>query len=91
MVKYLVLLLINLEIGEIRKIEEDRRKKQEASEMRRRILGWLSSDDFEETHDRHFGKRFENTGQWLLDDSRFQHWRDERQTSLLWCHGARKP
>ena len=58
--------------------------------MRRNILKWISPNDFEETHERHFQKRFENTGQWLLDDPRFKNWRDEAQSSLLWCYGARK-
>ena len=57
---------------------------------RREILRWLSWDDFEETHDRHYKKRCENTGQWLLDDPRLISWRDSEQSSLLWCHGARK-
>ena len=74
----------------MRSLEEDGRKKEKANEMRRKILTWLSQDDFEETHQRHFGKRFKNTGQWLLDDHRFKSWRDEAQSSLLWCHGARK-
>ena len=38
----------------------------------------------------HFKKRFKGTGQWLLDDPRFTNWRDGTQSSLLWCHGARK-
>lgn len=59
-------------------------------ERRREILRWLSSDDFEDTHYKHFKKRFGNTGQWLLDDVRFTKWKDEAQSSLLWCHGARK-
>ena len=80
----------NLEIGELRRLEEDKRKKTDAIEMHRKILEWLSPDDFEETHERHFKKRFKNTGQWLLDDSRFRNWRDETKSSLLWCYGARK-
>ena len=74
----------------MRSLDEDRRNKEAASEMRRKILKWLSADDFEETHDRHFKKRFESTGQWLLDDPRFGCWRDEAQSSLLWCYGPRK-
>ena len=58
-------------------------------ERRRKILKWLSPDDFEEVHERHVKKRFPNTGQWLLDDPRFISWRDETQSSILWCHGAR--
>ena len=83
-------LFANLEIDDIRKIEEDRKNKEEAYEMRKNILKWLSSDDFEETHERHFKKRFEKTGQWLLDDPRFRDWRDKAQSGLLWCYGARK-
>ena len=83
-------MFINLEIDEIYRLEEDRRNKEKAYEMRRNILRWLSPDDFEETHDRHFKKRFENTGQWLLDDPRFVDWRDKTRSSILWCHGARK-
>ena len=55
-----------------------------------KILRWLSPDDFEQTHERHLNKRFEMTGQWLLDDRRFISWRNKAQPSLLWCHGARK-
>ena len=76
--------------NEMHRLDQDRRNKEAASEMRRKILKWLSVDDFEETHNRHFKKRFENTGQWLLDDPRFGRWRDEAQSSLLWCYGARK-
>ena len=77
------MIYINLGIDEIR-------NKTKEVETRRNILKWLSPDDFEETHDKHFKKRFENTGQWLLDDSRFRGWRDGTQSSLLWCYGARK-
>ena len=58
--------------------------------VRNTILEWLSPDDFEETQMRHLRKRFQGTGQWLLDDPRFQSWRDEVQSRLLWCYGARK-
>ena len=84
------MIYINLEIDEIRALEEDQEKKEKAYKIRRKILQWLSPDDFEETHTRHFKKRFKNTGQWLLDDSRFKNWRDEAQSGLLWCYGARK-
>ena len=70
----------------MRRLEEE----QHADKTRREILRWLSSDDFEGTYERHFKKRFENTGQWLLDDPRFINWRDSAKSSLLWCYGARK-
>ena len=52
-------------------------------------MRWLSNGDFEETHYRHYKKRFQNTGQWLLDDPRLLSWQDNTQSGLLWCHGAR--
>ena len=75
-----------MDSGEVRKLEQEK----EANKMRRKILRWLSPDDFEMTHETHFKKRFKNTGQWLLDDSRFINWRDGAQSSLLWCYGTRK-
>ena len=74
---------------ELRRLEEHKRNK-ETYEIRRKILRWLSSNDFEETHEGHFKERLGNTSQWLLEDPRFRNWRDEQQSSLLWCHGARK-
>ena len=59
-------------------------------ETRREIIGWLSENDCEEMQDCHVRKRFQHTGQWLLDDYRFTNWRDGRQSDLLWCHGPRK-
>lgn len=80
-----------LYLDEIRRLEQDTTEKKEAIKSRRKILSWLSSaEDFEETHERHFQKRFQNTGQWLLDNPRFIGWRDGVRSSLLWCHGARK-
>ena len=62
----------------------------ELGEARKAVLEWLSPDDFEATQMRHLRTRFQSTGQWLLDDPRFQSWRDEVQSRLLWCYGARK-
>ena len=65
-------------------------EQQEANIYCRQLLEWLSSDDYEETHEGYYRKRCKNTGQWLLDDPRFISWRDEAQSGLLWCHGTRK-
>ena len=65
-------------------------EQQEANEMHPQILKWLPPDEYEETHEEHYEKRCGNTGQWLLEDHRFISWRDKTQSSLLWCHGARK-
>lgn len=77
-------------IDEICRLEQDDRNKKRAHITCRVVLKWLSSDNSEGTHERYFNKRFENTGQWLLDDPCFINWRDEAQSSLLWCYGARK-
>lgn len=83
-------LFIHLNKGKTQRVEEDLRNKEDANEMRRKVLEWLSPDDLEETHGRYWSRRLDNTGQWLLDDPRFQNWRDEAQSSVIWCHGARK-
>ena len=75
---------------EIRKLEKEEENRLNADKSHREIMKWLSPDDFEETHERHFKKRFGNTGKWLLEDLRFVNWRDGIQSSLLWCHGARE-
>ena len=81
---------VNLIADGIRKLREDEKHRLEADKKHRDILRWLSPDDFEEIHDKHFRKRYKGTGQWLLNDHRFVNWRDNAQSCLLWCHGARK-
>jgi len=44
----------------------------------------------EDDHDRIFGKRYGDTGQWLVRTSKFQEWQNCAGTALLWCHGGRK-
>ena len=62
---------------------------EKLSERHRKILKWLSPNGFEEIHDRHFRKRCQGTGEWLLGDSRFTSWKEDTQSKLLWCHGDR--
>ena len=62
----------------------------EEDNNRRKILKWLSPDDYDETHERHWKKRFDNTGEWLIDDDRFSVWMDTENSGLLWCYGARR-
>lgn len=81
---------IDLKADEKHQLVEEEKRGQEANELRRQILRWLSPDDYAEIHEEHYGKRFRNTGQWLLDDPRFISWRDGMESSLLWCHGTRK-
>ena len=63
---------------------------EKLDERRRKILKWFSVDDFDKIHESHFRKRFQGTGEWLLNDHRFITWRDGAQSRLLWCYGARK-
>ena len=64
---------------------------EKLNDRRRKILEWLSPIDFKETHEGHLKKRFQSTGQWLLDNPNFIKWRDDKAHSkLLWCQGARK-
>ena len=81
---YFLLVYINEVLDEIRRLERNKKN------MPKEKLELLSLDDFEETHNMQFRKRYQHTGQWLLDDPRFINWRDGTQSSLLWCHGARK-
>lgn len=82
-------LLLNSKLDPIHQLVKDSRR-PETDETCRQILRWLSTDDFEETHERYYGQRAKNTGQWLLNDPRFIDWRDTAQSSLLWCYGAGK-
>lgn len=81
---------VNLKEDEIYPLVKDNTRRQGTNETHQQILSWLSPDDFEETHEDYYRKRSRKTGQWLLDDPRFIDWRDQTQSSLLWCHGARK-
>jgi hypothetical protein len=60
------------------------------AEKRHKVLAWLSTIDYEETHQKHFKKRFKGTGQWLLEHHHFTTWKDASGPGLLWCHGMRK-
>ncbi|KAF8424851.1 ankyrin repeat-containing domain protein [Tirmania nivea] len=61
---------------------------KEGDERRRAVLNWLSQSDFEDTHQRHYKKRFGSTGKWLLDDLQFTNWVNQSNSGLLWCHGT---
>ena len=56
----------------------------------RDILQWLSKDNFEATHERHWKKRSGNTGEWLLEHPDVVRWKEESNSGLLWCYGSRK-
>src|SRR5271170_3670822 len=54
---------------------------------RKKILGWLSPGSFSEMHEVLQMKRVANTGQWLLEDSKFQDWVSGSESRVLHCVG----
>lgn len=50
----------------------------------------MSLIDPDDDHDRIYGKRYDKTGQWLLQNPKFKDWETSPATSLLWCYGGRK-
>lgn len=72
----------NLEVKSTRReLAEDR-----TSDLKRRILDWISPTDFETQQADNIERRQAGTGQWLLDSQQFQNWiTNDRQT--LFCPG----
>jgi len=54
------------------------------------LLTWLSSIDFEKTHQDIFAKKHEKTCDWLIEEPKYEQWLTSPTSSLLWCHGKRK-
>lgn len=55
--------------------------------MRREILQWLFSASLSGKHNAIRAKRVRNTGQWLLQDTRFKSWVSGTSVQLLFCMG----
>ncbi|KAI9860062.1 MAG: hypothetical protein M1813_006410, partial [Trichoglossum hirsutum] len=65
-------------------------KKQAAKEsekLRVKLLRWLNEIKFDEDHDTIYSKRYPDTGNWLVQDGRFQQWFKNQTSALLWCYG----
>ncbi|KAK3997924.1 hypothetical protein QBC44DRAFT_376363 [Cladorrhinum sp. PSN332] len=82
------------EIRGRRRFEEatfENKRRAEFEERRRAVLQWLSSAESEAAHQRHLSARANtpNSGQWLLNDQRFQAWFNPKycSTPLLWLNG----
>lgn len=60
-----------------------------ADEQREKILEWLSNIKHDQKHHDIRLRRVENTGGWLIEEKKFQYWRDATQprNNFLWCHG----
>lgn len=64
-------------------------KSARAAEEREKILYWVSAVEPEQKHHDVRIQRMDGTGEWLLQDTRYQRWRDEPRSSgnVLWCRG----
>jgi hypothetical protein len=54
------------------------------------FLAWVSSIDFEKTHQDIFAKKHEQTCDWLTREPKYQQWVNGSASALLWCHGKRR-
>lgn len=61
--------------------------KEREDNERRRILAMLSSLKYDEKQRKCQRVRYEDTGQWLLDNLVFQGWRTSNESSSLCCYG----
>ncbi|KAL9042346.1 MAG: hypothetical protein Q9214_003810 [Letrouitia sp. 1 TL-2023] len=64
-------------------------KNSYADGQREKILEWLSKIKHDQKHHDIRLRRVENTGGWLIEEKKFQYWRDGTQpeNNFLWCHG----
>ncbi|KAH0563452.1 hypothetical protein GP486_001989, partial [Trichoglossum hirsutum] len=64
-----------------------RQASKESEKLRVKLLRWLNEIKFDEDHDTIYSKRYPDTGNWLVQDSRFQQWFNSQTSALLWCYG----
>ena len=85
---------MTLAVTTVTGMKEMRREQQEwhNDEKNQAILHWISSLSFEERQRDILSKRHPETGQWLLDNEVFYHWRNGvlGEPSVLWCPGIGK-
>jgi len=61
-----------------------------AEEERRRVMRWLSTEQYTAHHKTIAGTRLPSSGSWLFKKFEYQRWRKSSLCSLLWLHGDRK-
>jgi len=61
-----------------------------AEDERRRIMRWLSTEQYTAHHKTIAGSRLPSSGLWLFKKSEYQRWRKSSLCSVLWLHGDRK-
>lgn len=71
--------------NEIRRIREVTEKAQN-DKIRLGLLQWLSSEDFSARYNDIWSRREELTGDWLIENDRYNDWR-EKPSSFLWLYG----
>ncbi|KAJ4288061.1 hypothetical protein N0V90_012078 [Kalmusia sp. IMI 367209] len=59
----------------------------EKRKERSTFLSWLSDIDFEDVHQSIYAKKHKGTGDWLINEPKFQQWMRSPRSSLLWCNG----
>ena len=57
---------------------------------KQKLFDWLSSLDFRPKQLDIFSRRSPSTGEWLLEDDKFQVWLQGEGPSCMWCSGIRK-
>ncbi|RAO68956.1 uncharacterized protein BHQ10_004968 [Talaromyces amestolkiae] len=73
----------------LRKMDENLRHIEDnlQESKRRAILEWMSQEPYIQHHEQNKQGVLSGTGQWLLADSEFVKWKNERASSILWLHG----
>lgn len=56
-------------------------------EERRKLLLWLSSDNYRERHESTYKDVVPDTAQWIFDEPQYQEWQLLSVCSMLWLHG----
>lgn len=56
-------------------------------DKRLKILEWLSTVKFMDHHAFSSGRRQKRTGEWLLQNRKFQGWSTSKDSSILWLRG----
>ncbi|KAI5843808.1 hypothetical protein DFP73DRAFT_594819 [Morchella snyderi] len=77
-------------IEEYERLRSEKLLEEEEKEDKDRykVLSWFSELDFDHDHNRIFSKRYQDTGEWLVNSPDFKQWDDSKKSSLLWCYGS---
>jgi hypothetical protein len=65
---------------------KDHLQDEAAVQRKRKILEWICPTDYHEQHADYAGRREDETGEWFLQDPKFQEWKQSAE-STLFCPG----